>query len=537
MKPSASILVIDDEVGIRDLLAFELGARGYRAVTAASGEEALKKFQQDKFQLAICDLKMPRMDGVQTLAALKKLDSDVEMIMTTGYGTIETAVAAMKMGAYEFLQKPFDMEELLAVTEKALEKTELKEIVAVHEASRAVFASVHLDRLLPVILELSLKLLHADDVSVMLRNEEGRLVMSASRGLLGAEAEKLRLALGERALADSSDEPVTLLGGARDDRRFAGLAGLRSVKSALLCPLAIGGHSLGALCVSRTRRDEAFAAREVRVATIFAAQAAQSVHNAQLYRQLERNISELQEAYRQLATTKQELLQAGKLAAIGQLAAGVAHELNSPTTSILGFSQLLLRQRGLSAQQREDLKTIHEQGLRCRRIIQSTLQFTRQSAPQKTSVDLAALLAETLRLARYELSRAGITVCPDVPDPLPAAQGDPLQLQQVILNLVINALHALQGRKQGRLSIRIRHRGGSLVLEFADNGKGIPKGDLSRFFDPFFTTKPLGKGTGLGLSISKRIVEQHQGAIRVESSAAAGTTFIVTLPAAPRPRR
>ena len=142
---SAKILVVDDELGIRDMLSYELSSHDYGVVTAVNGEDALEKLRREKFQLVISDVKMPRMDGMEMLEAIKKLDPDVEVIMSTGFGTIETAVSAMKKGAYDFIQKPFNIDEILVLIEKALEKNELKILLGVYETSKAVLASLKLD--------------------------------------------------------------------------------------------------------------------------------------------------------------------------------------------------------------------------------------------------------------------------------------------------------------------------------------------------------------------------------------------------------
>ena len=139
-RQSARILIIDDEKGMLDLLSYELGGQGYQVVTAMNGREGLERVKRDRFQLVITDVKMPGMDGVEVLQEIKKLDPDLEVIMTTGFGTIETAVAAMKKGAYDFIQKPFNLNEVTNLIEKVLERSELKSLVALYEASKAIFS-------------------------------------------------------------------------------------------------------------------------------------------------------------------------------------------------------------------------------------------------------------------------------------------------------------------------------------------------------------------------------------------------------------
>ncbi len=181
-KRNVRILVVDDEKGIRDLLEYELGYSGYQVTTSSNGEQALEYLRKVRVNLLISDIKMPKMDGIQVLQAANKIDPDMHAVMATGYGTIESAVAAMKLGAYDFIQKPFNMDELHSIIERALERTELRTLVTLYEASRAIHDYVRADDLLPVLVELSLKLLKADDVSILLLGPDKQMTVAASSG-------------------------------------------------------------------------------------------------------------------------------------------------------------------------------------------------------------------------------------------------------------------------------------------------------------------------------------------------------------------
>jgi two-component system NtrC family sensor kinase len=241
-------------------------------------------------------------------------------------------------------------------------------------------------------------------------------------------------------------------------------------------------------------------------------------------------IQELREAKKKLEETQAQLVQSEKLASIGQLAAGVAHELNNPMSGIMGFTQLLLDDKTLSEQQRHDLETIYTQSQRCRTIIQNLLQFSRRQDPKKAELDLGAVLQATVDLIKYEFPSSGIALVTRIPTGLPHVLGDPQQLQQVFLNLLVNARQAMDGRPESQVSIEASPEAGQVVIQIQDNGPGIAKEIMGKVFDPFFTTKPVGQGTGLGLSICHGIVQQHQGTIDVESDGSTGTTFIIRLP-------
>ncbi len=532
-KGPVKILVVDDERGIRDMLCNELGAAGYEVAKAADGAAALELMRGERFEVAICDINMPRMDGLKTLETMKKMDPDMEVIMATGYGSVETAVTAMKMGAYDYLQKPFHLSEMFALVRKALEKSDLRAVVGVYEASKAVFDSLDLGVLLPTICRIGKDVLRADDVSIMLEEDDGTLRLAASAGLEGVVKESARLSLGERVAGRAAQwkQPLLIVGPLEKDPRFADVPSLRDVKSSIVYPLAIGGQVLGVLTFNRLRQEVPFSAPDLRNATIIGSQIAQAVYNAKLYRQLESRMAQLETAYRDLEETKNQLVQSEKLAAIGQLAAGVAHELNNPLTGIMGFAQLLLQEEGLSGQQKEDLEGIYKQSQRCRQIIQNLLQFSHRKEPKREPTQMVSLVESTLRLVRYDLVTSGVSVVHEAAEGLPRISADPNQLQQVFLNLLTNARQALEGRKDGRIVIKSEADGERVRVTFQDNGCGIPAEHINKVFDPFFTTKPVGKGTGLGLSISYGIVQQHGGTLRVESEPGQGTRFILEFPA------
>jgi two-component system, NtrC family, sensor kinase len=366
---SAKILVIDDEPGIRALLSHELRAEGHSVDTAADGVEGVACMKANMHQIAFCDINMPRLGGLETLAEIRKLNPDAEIIMMTGYATIESAVEAMKKGAYDFVQKPFNLKEVLALIDKSVEKSDLKSVV-----------------------------------------------------------------------------------------------------------------------------------------------------------------QELREAKKKLEETQMQLIQSEKLAGIGQLAAGVAHELNNPMSGIMGFSQLLLDDASLTGQHRSDVETIFTQSQRCKTIIQNLLQFCRRKEHHMAPVDLVPLVQSAVNLVQYEFSTTGIQIEQKLPPSLPLVMADASQIQQIFLNLITNARQAIEEKPEGRLVIEGGVEGEHVFLRFGDNGPGVPDAIKEKIFEPFFTTKAPGKGTGLGLSISYGILKNHNGSLSVENRAEGGAVFVMKLP-------
>jgi two-component system NtrC family sensor kinase len=228
---------------------------------------------------------------------------------------------------------------------------------------------------------------------------------------------------------------------------------------------------------------------------------------------------------------RQEVLhRTEKLVALGQLSAGVAHELNTPLGTVLGYARLLLRDPELNNLQRERLDVIAEQAKRGSTIIGGLLNFSRQSNPANrkiSDVDFNGLIYDVLKMLQAETQKRNIAVKIDAGD-LPAVKADRRQMEQVIINLVLNSFQAV--KNNGEIRVKTHSGDGSINIEITDSGPGIPDETRSRIFDPFFTTKPVGEGTGLGLSICAGIISEHGGSIDFESVEGRGTTFVVTLP-------
>ncbi len=226
------------------------------------------------------------------------------------------------------------------------------------------------------------------------------------------------------------------------------------------------------------------------------------------------------------------LMQSDRLAAVGELVAGVAHEVNNPLSSISAYAQLLLRDERIDGAQREQVEVIRSETTRASQVVKDLLAFARRSEPRHEPLDLNMVVARTLRMRAYQLSSGRIVVQQSLESGLPPVMGDARQLQQVCLNLVTNATQAMASSVGGTLTVTTRTEEGRVVLEVTDTGTGIPAELGSRIFEPFFTTKKEGEGTGLGLSVSYGIVTAHEGRIEVAQTSPRGTTFRVTLPAA-----
>ena len=228
--------------------------------------------------------------------------------------------------------------------------------------------------------------------------------------------------------------------------------------------------------------------------------------------------------------TQEMLLEQEKLSSVGKLAAGVAHEINNPLTAVLTNSMLLLEELNEDDPMYEDLKGIADETLRCRQIVRGLLEFARQEAPAKVETDLNKIVSGVVSLVRKQFSFKNINIEMDLADELPLIRLDKDQFQQVIVNILMNAMESIERDGEIRLETFYDEKARTIRLRIQDTGRGIPEDIKLKLFDPFFTTKET--GTGLGLSISHGIIQRHGGRISFESRAGKGTTFTIEMPVA-----
>jgi two-component system NtrC family sensor kinase len=247
--------------------------------------------------------------------------------------------------------------------------------------------------------------------------------------------------------------------------------------------------------------------------------------------QLEENLSRLAQSHTELRETQQQLIQSEKMASVGQLAAGVAHEINNPLGTILLYSHMILEKLGQRDERREELDTIAKEAARCRDIVRGLLDFARQRKLQVENVNVNKILQEVLSLVEAQPSFRRVKILTSLDPSVPPTGGDPVQLKEVFLNILSNAGEAMP--EGGTITVSSRFLDGAsrqIEVMIRDTGQGIPPENLDKIFMPFFSTKRIGQGTGLGLAIAYGIVKMHRGAIEVRSTVGEGTTFWVKLP-------
>jgi two-component system cell cycle sensor histidine kinase/response regulator CckA len=496
--PGERILVVEDESIVAQDLKDRLETMGYDVVgIAGTACDAISKAGDLCPDLALMDIRLGgNGDGIEAAGTLR-MRHDIPSIYITAYADEETLGRARATEPLGYLVKPFQDRELHASIEMGIHR---------HKAEKALRAS-----------ELRLRtLVQLAPDAIIMADIFGAITLCnrAAASLFGyTEAE-----LAGRRLSE--------LFNVQDDGKGAAvvaeLARTGSIHNLEMAVPSCGGEPVPVEVSASALREDGGAPGG------FVA--------------IWRDISDRKRAEKERTMLQLELLQAQKLSAIGELAAGVAHELNNPLTGILLYSELSLKKLGAQGPERDgylqklpkDLEMIRDSALRCDRIVRGLLELSRRGPPEKELVDMNGALRSTIGvLARY-LEAQRIAIVEKLDADLPPVEGDKNTLQQVFVNIIRNAQDAMPDG--GVLTIVSRKLDKArLEIAVTDTGMGISRQNRSKLFQPFFTTKPPGKGTGLGLAISYGIVREHGGTIGVQSAEGKGTTFSLVFPVALAP--
>ncbi|HEX9400205.1 MAG TPA: ATP-binding protein [Anaeromyxobacter sp.] len=496
--PETTLLVVDDDDNVRRALKRVLRRTRCRVVDAPDASGALALLAQEPVQVVVSDYRMPGMSGVEFLRIVKERWPLIQRVLLTGQAdstAIEEAVNRSEI--FRFIWKPWDDGHLLITIQSAIDQFWILE-----DNSR-------------------LQALLAE------RNAELEWLNRDLDGKLAARSQALIRAAQEwRACFDAIGDPLAIMrdGGCEVVRANTAFARAAGVTPNMLSALRCSEHAYGALpCPSRCLMPAAGAEREARfgertwLVRSFPFEAGEAGAAVVVYKDVtdEREVS-------------RRLFHAEKMSAIGQLAGGVAHEINNPLGGILAFAQLM-SQEERSADDAENLRLIQDAAMRAKRIVESLLRFSRRPREEeKGPVDLAKVLEDALFLVQPQLKDGRVDIGRRYSGAI--ARGNANQLQQIALNLLVNAIQAMSG--VGAMTIGCGPAGpGRVKLWIADTGPGVRPEHAKRIFEPFFTTKPEGQGTGLGLSICYQIAEEHGGVIRLEPSDERGARFVLELPA------
>ena len=401
-----------------------------------------------------------------------------------------------------------------------------RDLFILHAAGLDLMESLDVDMLLPKIAARAEDLVRADTTAVSLADTDERKLKYL--GVFGGKAQALKdldtvmESGGIYNWTVSYGTPLLILDAQADFRLDKELMSSLGIRSLMAVPLWSSNRMMGLLSAVNKKGGGSFNKHDLRLFTVFSNLVSAALQNAQLYSDLKNNMNELKEA-------QEQLVRSTKMAAIGELAANVAHEINNPLTSVLGYTTHLLKTLDMPEAPRKVLGVMEQETLRVRKIIRNLLDFARQKPSWMRPTDVLQPLRETLALVQGVAEASSVSIREELDGTPIIVTMDPNEIKQVFINIVNNALQAMpQG---GELRVRANAcRQSEAVVEFMDTGIGIPEENKRKIFEPFFSTKGEGRGTGLGLSISERIIHNHSGRIEVESAAGRGTTFRVFLP-------
>ncbi|MGA9350961.1 MAG: ATP-binding protein [Anaerolineae bacterium] len=416
------------------------------------------------------------------------------------------------------------------VKEIEKETENLRKISALNAIAATVSRSLNLEEVLNSTLEKVLEVMRIETGAIALMNEQtGELSFTVHRGFpeeLPHEADSLKLGQGLTGRAAQSGKPILV----EDIFEEAALSKTelemkdRGFRSFACIPLESKEKVLGVMDIA-SHDLRHFSPQDVELLTSIGNQIGVAIDNARLFH-------DLGEAYRDLAATKAQLFQSAKLSAIGELAAGIAHEIRNPLTTIIGDTQVLMADLKPGQPGYESLKAIERSGQRASKVIGNLLTFSRQEEYEFTTIDVNESINNALSLIAYQIERSNVSMIKDLAADLPSVAASSHHLEEVWINLLLNARDSIPDRQNGeiRIASRLDGSGKAVQVLVSDNGCGIPEANLDRLFEPFFTTKDVDEGTGLGLYIAYNIVERHNGLIEIDSEEGKGTTVTVTLP-------
>lgn len=506
------ILLIDDEKDILDVVSMTLADAGFDVQTASDGLLGLKACQDFQPHVAITDIRMPRMNGIELLEQIKTKHPDVEVIVVTAFAEMDLAIKALQLDASDFITKPLHNDALMIAIKRAQQRFQTRQ--KLKDYTR--YLEEGWDATTKELMETYAY--------------QGKLINSSMDGIVGCDA-------NDRVITfNRSMERIS--GYTRDHvlRRmllsdFFKPAAVEELLSALHGPDYGGANRLQLYETFLKHRN----GDELPV-QISAAHLEDKGQDDGLVCFV-RDLRQLRRLEQEMAN-QARILHQDKMMSLGRLAASVAHEINNPLSGILNYLRLMIRmlERGAHDEAaltkfKRYLETVTTETDRCARIISNLLTFSRKPTDTKAPVSIQELLKRCVVLSQHRMALDQIVLATTISTETMTVMGDMNQLQQCIINLIFNAIDAMPGGGRLELSARPCDDRRFFEIQVKDDGCGIEKNEQARIFEPFYTTKEEGFGVGLGLSTTYGIIQHHGGGIQVESAPGKGTTFLIRLPA------
>jgi signal transduction histidine kinase/CheY-like chemotaxis protein len=520
------VLVIDDEPGITRLCERLLSRAGFKIRALTDPMEGISQLEQDHFDLLLVDIRMPGIDGFEVIDRARRRQPDLAVVIMTGFGTVETAIEALRRGADGLVLKPFSAVELVQSVRRALLESQQKQDVMRLQTLRplftiteSLFTETNHERLQNLLLDTILGHLHCSRAGMYQKSScDQTFKLIAVRGDLPDQEP----AVMEASLAGSASAcgaPVIMNDEGPGDPSIQVIMKERELASVLCAPVALKeGENI--LMAARESGSPYFRESDLEIFAILARQAAVALENARLH-------TELRAYIRQVEDSQRALIQAEKMAIAGRLTASIAHEINNPLQSVRNCLHLAGRQELSLEDQQNYLGLAQAELERLMNTVQRMLDYYRPAALDRKAVDMNELIQRVLVLLSRQLEEANIRVKTRYSPRLRPVFVVADQAQQVLLNLCLNAMEAMPDG--GTITIETFQRKILVEIVVEDTGPGVAPEQRERIFEPFVSTKE--GGTGLGLAVSYGIISAHGGNLELVSPPGKGACFRITLPA------
>ena len=521
-----TILVLDDEPGIALLCMRLLKRAGYTVEVFTEAAPAYEHLQTQQVDLLLVDIRMPDADGFEVISYAKELQPDIAVLVMTGFGTVETAIQALRQGVDGLLLKPFEQgSELVDTVKQAFLDSERKRDAARIQALRPLFnvtesllSETHPDHLLELIKKAVQGHLHCSHVGFYQVGDNQILQLLSGTKNVPNAGSRNKADEDFLKIMDQLDSPLLVnTTGLGVNKHSTNLKNL-DFGAVMFVPVKrLKANSV--LFAGRGPKEPPFREADLETFLILSNQAAIALENARLY-------AELREYVKQVEESQQALLQAEKMATAGRLSVSIAHEVNNPLQAVQNCLHLAGRE-DLSEEQRSEYFELAKTELeRLMTTVQTMLNLYRPGAVSPDKVDFGKMLRYVLNLMAKQLEKQHIQVQLDVPESLPKVIAVDSQIQQVLINLILNSFDAMPDG--GKLQVNARAAQNGVEILIKDNGPGIAEDLVPQIFEPFYSTKD--GGTGLGLTVSYNIITAHGGILELASNTGPGACFRIYLP-------
>ena len=519
-----TVLVVDDEPGIALLCSRVLKRAGYDVVSETNPGKAIEYLGHNRVDLLLVDIRMPEVDGFDVISRAKRAQPDIAVLVMTGFGTVETAIRALRQGVDGLLLKPFEKgDELVSSVEQALTDNRRKRETAraqalrpLFDATENLFSETDTEKLYDLIVDTICEHLECTNAAYY-QIEDGSFAPLAKRGnILPADKAGFSRHLLSRVDADGNPIIVNATGPGEEDSQSL-LASLK-LGAAILIPISRSNMRV-ILFAARDAGVTPFRGADLELFHILANQSLVALENARLYADLRAYVRKVEES-------QQALLRSEKMAAAGRLTASIAHEVNNPLQSVQNCLHLAGREDVSPEKRSEYFELARTEMDRLMKTMQRMLDYYRPSSTKMEKVDALELLRHVISLTSQQLGQREIEMETDFPESLEPIHAVNSQIQQIFFNLILNAFDVMPGG--GVLSIRAKNVDGGIEIQFEDSGPGISEDLRNNIFEPFYSTKD--GGTGLGLTVSYNIVTAHGGTLDLMQGNGTGACFRLFLP-------